>query len=61
MDDREKRVDVAKSDRVTLELSIVAAILFIIVFVGGNPRLVESSINCATQYIGALCAATAEK
>jgi hypothetical protein len=40
MDDREKRT---KSDRVMLEFSIVAAILFIIVFVGGNLRLVESS------------------
>ena len=58
MDDREKRT---KSDRVMVEFSIVAAILFIIVFVGGNLRLVESSNKCATQYIGPLCAVTVEK
>lgn len=57
MNNRENRPEVVESDRMIIEPSIVAAILFVIVFASANAQLIMNNINCDTPYIGLLCKA----
>lgn len=59
MDNRENQTNAVENDRMIIELSIGAAILFLIVFAGANVQLIGNNINCGTPYIGVLCAAAA--
>jgi hypothetical protein len=49
--------EAVESDRMIIELSIVAAILFVIVFASANAQLIKNNINCGAPYIGLFCKA----